>query len=188
MRRLLIAVAVPALLAGCGLMYAEFEVPSTTITLEGQSFPGTPVGVPLVKQVSFQIGKQISILDNKDVTFELKLTRMQVKLATTSAMGSFADIRKVTVSVLPPLGQTLPERAVIAAYVKPPPPAIQDPTSISVAAMSNLDLAPYILAGDLTLEFSAESVIGAIPDWTADVGAEFYLKVHADYMNMLTKP
>jgi hypothetical protein len=187
MRRLLTALPALALLAGCGTFFAELEIPSTTVTLKGQTFPGTPVGVALVKEVTFDLGKDLTIINEKGVTFELRLIQMKVDLTTTSAMGDFGNIRSVTLSVLPPTGQTLPEEAVIASYVKPPPPAIQNPNSIAVAAMANLDLAPYITSGQLRLRFSADSVIGAIPDWTADVGAEFYLKVHVDYLKTLTK-
>jgi hypothetical protein len=188
MRRLLIALPALALLAGCGLLYAELELPSTTITLKSQSFPGTGVGVPLVKDVDFDVGTQLPITTEKDVTFELRLTEMMVKISTGSAMGDFGDIESVTLSVLPPPGQTLPEESIVAAYTRAPPPADQNPTSIAVAGMSNLDLAPYLAAGMMTLRLKAVSLTGsAIPGWTADVGGEFYLKVHVDYGNLLTK-
>ncbi len=188
MRRLLPALPALALLAGCGLLYAEVELPSTTITLKRQNFTGTVAGAPLVKEIAFDIGTQLPVTTGKDITFELRLTQMLVNIATGSLMGDFGDIQSVTLSVLPPAGQTLPEEAIIASYTKAPPPADQYPTTISVAGMSNLDLAPYIASGVMTLKLKAVSESGlAIPDWTADVGGEFYLKVHADYGNLLTK-
>lgn len=182
MRRLLTALSSLALLSGCGLLYAEMEIPSTTVVLRQQAFPGSAVGVPLVKDVTYHLGDQLTVLKEKDASYQLRLTRMEVALATTSAMGDFGDIASVTISVLPPPGQTQPAATVIASYLKAPPPADQNPTSITVAAMSNVDLAPYIVSGDLTLRFQAESItLGAIPPWTADVGAEFYLLVRVDY-------
>ena len=180
-------ITLPALLAlalaGCGMLFAEVEVPSATITLKSQTFPATLAGVPLVKTVTFPIGSDLSIITEKGVTFELRLLQMAVVLATTSPMGDFGDIESVTISVLPPPGQTLPEETIVASYSKAPPPADQNPTSITVAAMSNLDLAPYILGGDLTLKFTAVSVLGGfIPEWKADVGGVFYLKVRLDYL------
>lgn len=186
MRKLLIALPALLSLAACGMLYAELEIPSTTITLKGQVFPATAVGVPLVKTVTFPIGKDLTVITEKGVTFQLKLTRLGVAMAATSGVGDFGDIESVTVSVLPPPTQTLPEEAIIASYVKPPPPAAQNPSSIEVAGMSNLDLAPYILGGDLRLQFKAISATGgAIPEWKADVGAGFYLKVHADYLKAM---
>lgn len=189
MRRLLIALPALALLAGCGLLFAEIEIPSTTITLAQQSFPATLPGVPLTKSITFPVGSTLPFIDDPDVSFELRLTQMLVKIDAGSALADFGTIKLVTLSVLPPPGQTLPEKAVIASYVKAPPPADQHPSSIAVAGMSNLDLAPYIAAGDLTLELYAEpETVGApIPAWTADVGAELYLRVRANYGNMATK-
>jgi hypothetical protein len=188
MRRLLIVFPALALLAGCGLLYADLEIPSTTITLKSQVFAGTPAGAPLVKQIAFDIGTQLPVTTGKDITYELRLTRMMVAISTGSVMGNFGDIGTVTLSVLPPPGQTLPEEAIIATYSKAPPPADQNPSSIAVAGMSNLDLAPYITSGNMTLKLTAVSLTGsAIPDWTADVGGEFYLQVHAAYGNLLTK-
>jgi hypothetical protein len=189
MRRLLIALPALALLAGCGLLYAELEIPSTTITLKQQAFPATLPGVPLVKDLTFDVGSQLPYIDDKDVTYELRLTQMQVKLDTGSAMGDFGGIKSVTLSVLPPPGQTLPETTIIASYSKAPPPADQNPTSIAVSGMSNLDLAPYIASGSMTLRLQAlpETLGAPIPAWTADVGGEFYLMVHADYGKLLTK-
>ncbi len=180
-------ITLPALLAlalaGCGMLFAEVEIPSASITLKSQTFPPTLAGAQLVKTVTFPIGSNLSIITEKGVTFELRLLQMAVVLTTTSPMGDFGDIESVTISVLPPPGQTLPEETIVASYSKAPPPANQNPTSITVAAMSNLDLAPYLLAGDLTLKFTAVSAtLGFIPEWKADVAADFYLKVHLDYL------
>jgi hypothetical protein len=186
MRRPLIALPAIALLAGCGLLYADLEIPSATITLVQQTFPGAPAGAPLVKEIPFDIGTQLPVTTGKDVTYELRLTQAQVAIATGSVMGDFGDIQSVTLSVLPPPGQTVPAETVVATYTKAPPPADQQPTTISVAGNSNLDLAPYVASGTLSLRLTATSLSGAaIPDWTADVGGVFSLKVHAAYGKQL---
>jgi hypothetical protein len=188
MRRLLIALPSLALLAGCGLLTVEVEIPSVSITLAQRAFTGTAAGAPLVKEIAFDVAANVPFTDDPDVTFELRLTRMQVVIATGSAMGSFGDIGSVTLTILPPPGQPSLEEAVVAAYQKAPPPADQNPTSIEVAGMSNLDLAPYITGGSLTMKLTAVSLTGsAIPDWTADVGGEFYLKATVPYGKMLKK-
>jgi hypothetical protein len=189
MRRLLIAVPALALLAGCGLLYAEVEIPSTTITLKQQVFDATTPGAPLVKDITFDVGSQLPLINDKNVTFELRLTQMLVAMTTSSPLIDFGGIESVTLSVLPPAGQTLPEETILASYAKAPPPADQNPKSISVSGMANLDLSPYIASGSMTLRLKALPVTlgAAIPAWTADVGAEFYLKVRADYGNLLTK-
>jgi len=184
MHKLLIALPALLSLAGCGLLFAEFEVPRATVTIKNQAFPATAPGASLVKEIVFPIGSDLTSTNDKGVTFELRLVTMDVALAATSPMGDFGDIKSVTVSVLPPPGLTLPEEAIIASYVQSP--SDPHPTSISVAAMTNLDLSPYILAGDLRLKFVAVSVTGgAIPAWIADVGGTFYLKVRADYADAL---
>lgn len=186
MRRLLIASSALALLAGCGALYAEIEIPSATVTLKQQAFDPTLPFAVLVKDITFNVGSQLPFINDKNVTFELRLTRMLVDMNASSPMTDFGGIKSVTLSVLPPPGQTLPERTVIASYSKAPPPADQNPTGIAVSGMTNLDLAPYITSGTMTLEIQAEPVtLGAsIPAWTADVGAEFYLKVRANYGKM----
>jgi len=184
MRKLLIALPALLSLAGCGLLFAELEVPKATVTLKNLIFPATAPGVPLATEVVFPIGSDLTSITDQGVSFELRLVTMDIALAATSPMGDFGDIQSVTVSVLPPTGQTLPEEAIIASYVQSP--ADPHPTSISVAAMTNLDLSPYVLAGDLRLRFVAVSASGgAIPGWKADVGGTFYLKVHADYASSL---
>jgi hypothetical protein len=186
MRRLLIALPSLALLAGCGLLTAELEIPSVTITLAQQAFPGTAANTPLVKEVAFDVAANVPFTDDPDVTFELRLTRMQVVIAT--GLGNFGDFKSVTLSVLPPPGQTMPEETIVAAYQKAPLPADQNPSSIEVAGMSNLDLAPYITSGTMTMKLTAVSLSGsAIPAWTADVGGEFYLKATVPYGRMLKK-
>lgn len=188
MRRLLVTLPALALLAGCGLFTAEVEIPSVTITLARRAFTGTPAGAPLVKEIAFDVAANVPFTDDPDVTFELRLTRMQVVIATGSGMGDFGDIGAVSLSVLPPPGQTMPEETVVAAYTKDLAAPDQNPTSIEVAGMSNLDLAPYITSGTMTMKLTAVSLSGsAIPDWTADVGGEFYLKATVPYGRMLEK-
>jgi hypothetical protein len=185
MRRLLFALPALALLSSCGLFTAEVEVPSVTMTLVGFAFPSSPSG-SLVQDFNFDLGGKIGAINDPNYGFELRLLGMSVDLQANPSMGDFGDIQSVSLSVLPPAGQTLPEATVLASYTRAP--SNPHPTRITVSGMSNLDLRPYLSAGSLRLRFQAVSASGGIiPAWTGDVGAEFYLKVHADYGNLVKK-
>jgi hypothetical protein len=181
MRRLLIALPALALLAGCGLFYAEIEIPATTVHVGTQDFAG---GAPLVKEIAIDIGQSIPLLDNKDFTFDLRLTTVTVALVLPgSTMTDFGDIKDVTVTVKPAPGSTLPT-TVVATYTQSP--ADPNPTSITVEGLNSTNLGPYVAGGTLTLVVQAESVSGgAIPDWKDTVDGVFYLKARADYGNMI---
>jgi hypothetical protein len=187
MRRLLTALPALALLAGCGLLYAEVEVPSITMTLPDQVFPATTVpGAALVKELDYDLGDKLSVLTDQGVTVELRLLSMRVDLVAAPSMGDFGDLESVTLSVLPPPTQTLPEAAVIAAYARSP--SNPHPTTISVVGLSSLDLFPYLDAGAIRLRFEAvSSTLGIIPDWTGDLSVEFYLVVNVDLGKQLSK-
>jgi hypothetical protein len=184
MRKLLIALPALALLSSCGLFFAEVEIPHISMTLAGNAFPEIPVGGSMTKVIDFDLGKDISLITEKGVTFELRLLAMTLK--PTSGLADFGDIQTITVTVMPIPPQTMPEQVQLAAYVKPPPPADQHPPDISVVASSNVDLSPYLLSGTIRLSFQAtSSAVGIIPAWTGDVGSEFYLKLHAEYLKAL---
>jgi hypothetical protein len=187
MRRLLIALPALALLSGCGLLYAEVEVPSITLTLKDQVFPATTVpGAALVKDLNYDLGDKLSVLTKQDVSVELRLLSMRVDLVASPGMGDFGNIESVTLSILPAPPQTMPQAAVIAAYTRSP--ANPNPTTISVTGLSSLDLFPYLDAGAMTLRFEAVSTtLGIIPDWTGDLAVEFYLVVNADLGKQLSK-
>ncbi len=187
MRKLLIALPALALLSSCGLFFAEVEIPNITMTLANTAFD--PILIPggtMAKEIDFDLGNDITLITEKGVTFELRLLAMSLVLTATSGLGDFGDIESITVTVLTPTGQTLPEEALLATYVKAPPPADQNPTSIAVVASSNVDLSPYLLAGALKLRFQAtSSATGVIPAWTGDVGSEFYLRLRSEYLKLL---
>jgi hypothetical protein len=180
MRRLLFALPALALLSSCGLLYAEVEIPSVTMTLVDTAFPPTPALGTMSKELDYDLGKDISLLTEKDVTFELRVLSMSLTLTSTSTLADFGSIQSVRMLVLPAAGQTLPEPAVLATYTRSP--TDPHPRQIAVVGMSNLDLYPYLAAGALRLRFEAVSdSAGIIPAWTGDVGAEFFLKVRANY-------
>jgi hypothetical protein len=185
MRNLHFAFPALALLAGCGVLTAEIEIPSVVMTSTGYPFPEVPAGGTLRKDIPFDLGDKISLITEKNVSFDLRLLAMDVTLVANPAMGDFSDIQSVTLSVLAPAGSPL-EPALLAAYTKPAPPGDQHPTSIPAAGRYNLDLSPYLTAGVITLRLEATSISGGlIPAWTGDVSVEFYLKVRADYGAML---
>jgi hypothetical protein len=184
MRKLLIALPALALLSSCGMFFAEVEIPNINMTVGNNAFPEIPVGGSMTQVIDFDLGKDLSLITEKGVTFELRLLAMD--LVPTAGLSDFGDIDTITVSVLPPLGQATLEQAVLVTYVKPPPPANQHPPSITAVASSNVDLAPYLLAGKIQLSIRAtSSSSGVIPAWTGDVGSEFYLRLRSDYLKLL---
>jgi hypothetical protein len=182
MRRLLIALPVLSLLAGCGLFFAEAEIPATTIHLGNQYFTG---GNPLLKTISIPIGDSLPLTSEPDLTLDLRLTAATVTLLPGSPMPDFGDIKDVTITVVPAAGSTL-SPAVLARYTQSPSnPA---PTSITVAGLNDTNLAPYLSAGTLDLQVKADSVSGGgIPDWLANFDTVVYLKARADYGDMIGK-
>jgi hypothetical protein len=179
MRRLLAACSALLLLVSCGgTFFAEIEIPEVKVTLVDQPFDGvTTPGVDLVKDITYDLGKDISVLNDPDVTYDLRLTSLELALTGTSGLADFSGIDEVTVQVLPPAGSSLLPVTVVS-YVKPtsgPPPTI-----IRAGGRANIDLAPYIQAGSLTLRATAK---GSLPGtaWNANVTGGFYLKLRYDY-------
>jgi hypothetical protein len=180
MRRLLIALPALALLSGCGLFFAELEIPSTTVHLGNQYFIG---GAPLLKTITIDVSGAMPLTDNPDLALDLRLTQATVTLLPGSPMPDFGDIKDVTVTVDPPSGSTLPT-AVVASYSQSP--ADPNPTSITVAGQNDTNLAPYLASGKLTLVVQADSVSGGgISDWLADFDTVLYMKARANYGDMV---
>ncbi len=186
MNRPLLA-AVPALLlAGCGpILYAQLEVQQVKVNLPDETFPGTPAGTPLVKDLSYDLAADLPVITEKGVTYDLRLTEMALTLGSTSNLADFRGIQSVTITAVPPAGSGLSEVAVVD-YQRGPAPATPL-TSVVATGQSNVDLAPYVQAGHLGMRVTAveaTDVPGAgLPtvDWTASVTGTFYLKVKLDY-------
>ena len=194
--------ALPAallLLAGCDgpLLWAELQVSEIHVTLPGQEFPasdttdvryfcdpGAPQAFPpcIGMTLDYDLGASVPILDEQDVTYDLRLTDVALTLAATQTVTGTKDlsgVKQVTIRVL--ADPAIPGAgAVLATYVRPP---LTAPVSaFAVTGNSNLGLGPYIHAGRLPVR--VELVIdsaGPTPAFTADVQAGFSLEVKLDY-------
>jgi hypothetical protein len=178
LRRLLSALPVFLLLAGCGLLSAEVEIPQVQVTLLQQTFDPTPPGTPLLKQLDYDLGANISSLTDPNLSYDLRLTSLEIALSSGQLNVDFASIESLVVEVLPPPGSGLEIRPVVT-YQKPAG-ATGPITSVLASGHANIDLGPYLRAGKLTLRTTA---VGTLPDfaWSADITGGFYLKVQVDY-------
>lgn len=189
-RRLALA---PLLLlaAGCGgpLLFAELEVPEVGLTVAQQTFPASGADPSfwcslqqargeecLRVEMTYDLGEEIELLTEDDVDYDIRLTGLSLRLASTS--GGAADlggVQRVSVSVVPPGGGAAVQ---VASYRRDD--AAPAPTQVSVTGNSNLDLAPFLEAGKVTLRLEL-SVDDATPEFTADVMGVFYVRVRLDY-------
>jgi len=190
---LLALLAVP-LLAACGkpLLFAEVEIPVAEVTLASQPFPSTinplptdlcPAGISLgggvtclQRTIGFDFGDDFRDLTKDAASYELRLTHLGITLDATQALQDFGDVLEVVVGV-DGTGTGLPS-VELAAYRQSP--SNPSPTSIVVSASSNVDLGPYLQAGQITL-YTRMQIGAATPEFTADVVAQFYLKALVDW-------
>lgn len=190
---LLALLAIP-LLAACGkpLLFAEVEIPVAEVTIASQPFPSTvnplptdlcPPGVGLggnvtclQRNIGFDLGDDFRDLTKDAASYELRLTNLGITLQATQALQDFGDVLEVVVGV-DGTGTGLPS-VELASYRQSA--ADPNPTSIVVSASSNVDLGPYLEAGQLSL-YTRMQIGAATPEFTADVVAQFYLKVLVDW-------
>ncbi len=198
MRRVPLAAVAAALAAlqGCGgpLLYADLQVKSVKVTLPSQVFPAsnttnpadwcsTTLGNPACVQLTldYDIAGQITVLNEPNVTYDLRLTEVGITLAATSVGTDLSGIQRVAITVL--ANPSDPTSGVpVAAYVRPAGGV--PPTSIAVSGNPNLDLAPYISAGHLPARIEL-TIDQPTPAFLADVGAGFSLEVNLDYGKLL---
>jgi hypothetical protein len=210
MRKLALAAAV-ALATGCSdpLLFAELEIPSVRVTIMGQSFPATSVGPDnqctdstgavvancIHQQFTYDLGSQVSILNDSGVTAEVRLSQLAIALSATcdpatqtccdpavqQCIDDFRNVKEVKLWIEPPTGSGL-QPTVLAEYTW----SAADPTpaAISVSGYSNVDLAAFLDAGVLTMAAEMKYDQGT-PDFVADVTGDFYLKVQLDYSTYL---
>lgn len=196
MRHALAAAAL--LLTACDSLFtAELRVPVISVTLPGQEFPesnttdsryycdpaapqSTPPCVGLT--LDYDLGGQVPVLNEENVTYDLRLTDVALTLSATQTVTGDKDlsgVKSATIRVL--ADPAIPgSGSVLATYVRP---AITGPvSSFAVSGNANLDLGPYLDAGRLPIrvDLLIDSV-GPTPAFTADVQAGFSLEVALDY-------
>jgi hypothetical protein len=172
------------LLAGCGgpLLYAELEMPSVEVTLPQYTFPGDPLGLSTVKDVSFDVGANVPVVNEPDVELELRLTRMTMVLGTSGPLSNFDGFQTVTITALHPSGDPARD-LVLLRYEKPA--GATDITRISASSSTDADLRPFLDAGVINVRaaYASDGINPTLPtsDWTADLTAEFRFQVTLDY-------
>jgi len=190
------AVAALGALQGCGgpLFFAELQIDSVRVTLPSQAFPASnapnpadwcaPVQTnpPCVQlSLAYDIAGQIPVLNEPNVTYDLRLTDVGITLSATSAGTDLSGIASASIQVLADPNDPA-SGVVVANYARPPGGGAS--STISVSGNPNLDLAPYVSAGRLPAHI--ELVVDrATPAFLADVGAGFSLEVKLDYGKLL---
>jgi hypothetical protein len=190
------------LLAACDdLLSADLQIPSIEVTLPGQEFPESDTGAPeyrcdpsapqsfppcLALNLDYDLGGQVPVLDERGVTYDLRLTDVALTLSATQTVSGDKDLSGVAQATIRVLDDpALPgPGAVLATYVRPP---ITGPVSaFTVSGNANLGLGPYLEAGRLPIrvELLIDSVTPT-PAFTADVRAGFSLEVSLDYDALL---
>ncbi len=192
----LLAVAAASALPGCNgpLLYAELSVPELRATLPSQSFPASYTGDPadwcsatqsnppcIQMTLDYDVGGMVPILDDPNVTYELRLTEVGITLSATEVGKDLSGVSRVTISVLADPNDPA-SAVVVAGYVAPS--GGSSPSSIAVTGNSNLDLAPFLRGG--VLRVHAELVIvKPTPAFVADVTSGFSLDAKLDWGGLL---
>lgn len=196
MRHALAAAAL--LLVACDdLLSADLEIPSIQITLPSQEFPESNTGDPnyycdpqapqssppcIAIDLDYDLAGNVPILDDPNVTYDLRLTDVALTLSATQTVTGdkdLSDVYQVTIRVLE--DPAIPGAgAVLATYTRPPQAG--PVASFAVSGNSNLSLGPYVQAGRLPVR--VELIMDGAnptPAFTADVRAGFSLQVNVDY-------
>jgi hypothetical protein len=185
MRTTVLAAAL--LLAGCDgpLLFAELEIPDIRITLPSQTFPGTSTALPqdwcaatpecVEKELSFDLGAEVPVVTEPNVTYHLRLTSVAIVLSATSLGTPLGGIEAVQISVLDPQSG---EGVVVASYEK----TTESPTEIRVAGNSSIELGRYIAAGALQVRVELTyDLSNPTPEFQADVETGFAFDAKLDW-------
>jgi hypothetical protein len=194
MRTLALAALLLATACGKPLLYAEVEIPSAVVTVPQQVFPSTispnptdlcapdpafptqPGNTCLQRAIEYDLGQDFRDLIEDAESFDLRLTELGIALAATDPLADFGHVYRVRLLAE---GQDATVPAVeLARYLRDPlAPATR---SITVGTRSSVNLGSYVQAGFIRiraeLEFDQD-----IPEFTADVTGDFYLRVTIDW-------
>jgi hypothetical protein len=179
--RILCTAALLAGLAGCGpVLFAELEMPSVVVTLPKQAFTGVTPPATTTTTFAFDVGANVPIVNEPNVTLDLTLKRMTLILDITNPLNpaNFDNIDTVTISAVAPAGSGL-ANLVLVDYLKPA--GASDIKRIEVSSATESDLVPYLQAGRIDVEASYTGSGLPTADWTADVSADFRIQVKLDY-------
>jgi hypothetical protein len=183
------SLALALALAGCGgpVLFADLKMPSVEVTLPQYPFPGSKGETTVFKDISFDVGANVPVVNEPNVDLELRLTHLAILLRSTDPrdVNGFDGVKSVRISALDPATGT--PALLLASYDRPD--GATAITQIAVASATSADLRPFLSAGVITVraEYTSDSPpivsLGALPfyDWTADVTAEFAIDVKVDY-------
>jgi predicted small lipoprotein YifL len=187
---LLAALALSPLLAGCGgpLLFAQVEVPQVKITLPSQEFPATDAGSQywctptqtqpdcIAMSLAYDLGAQLPVVTEQNVTYAIRLTSLAIALATTSGGTDLGGVKAVAVRVRDAAAGG--DGVVVAGYARSD--ADPNPTAIAVTGNSNVDLAAYVQSGELDVRVEM-TYDAPTPAFTADVTSTWSLDVKLDW-------
>lgn len=180
------------LAAGCGgpLLHADLEIREARLTLPAQQFPrfplptGSPSGCAsgastcVATDLSYDLGRQLDLLSRPATAYDVRLTALDVALATTE-VGDLGGVAAASVLAYPPGGGAPVE---LARYQRSA--ADPAPTAIRMAGGPDVDLTPYLEAGVIRLRVELSYDRGT-PAFEAAVTAAFRLQVRLDYGALL---
>ncbi len=175
------AVVLPLLaLAACDgpVLFAELELPSVVLTLPQQTFSGTTFpATSNTTEFSFDIGANVSSINEPNVEYDLRLTRMTLVLDGTNpnTPANFDGVDSIDIDAFDP-GGVLPNLRLLH-YAK----TVTGLTRITVNSETDADLKPYLVAGSINVRVTYAGSALPTVDWTADLAAEFYMRVKLDY-------
>jgi hypothetical protein len=164
------------------ILFAELEMPSVVVTLPQYTFPGDPTGLLSERDVSFDVGASVPVIEEPDVELEFRLTRMTLVLGTGGPISNFDGIQTVTLTALHPTDPALD--LVLLQYEKPA--GATGVTRISAGSETDADLLPFLTGGVINIRAAYEADADpttSFPasDWTADLTAEFRFQITMDY-------
>jgi len=180
MRRHLLLLPASLLLAGCGLLYAQVEIPEIRATLVEEPIEATGVDIDLVKTLDYDLGKDVGLLNEKNVSYELRLDQLEIAVSAnqpTAAIPDLGTIETVVITVQDP-DHVLPAREVVR-YQKPAG-STGTITKVVASGQGNVDLGPYLRSGKLSLVITAAGSLPAYA-WNADITAVLYAKLKVEY-------
>lgn len=172
--------ALGAIGSGCGLLYAEGDVPEACITEADASFPGFPVpGTYTVnRDFNYDVGA-LDVLTDDNVDAEAKL--LSLTLTANSGLTDMGFIDQLKGTAASPAGSGLPALTLIN-YTKPAGRAVGKTLSF---ASQPTNVIPYIADGKLRLSVE---ITGSIPqtDWSVDARGCLSVKGKFKYFNAAT--
>ncbi len=196
MRNALVAAAF--LLSGCGLLTAEIDVERVGVIVPNNQFkapasstssdwcdpnaPPTPAEPAcMAAALDYDLGSYVPALTDNSVTYDLRLTDVDITLSAGELMTDLAAIESAVVRVGyvydSATSTVVDPGTVVASYYKEPG---SNPTTIAVSGKSEVDLGPYLDAGKLPVR--VEVVLDYLtPAFKADIQAGFSLMMKVDW-------